>query len=291
MFGFFRRVSIKKFLIDLNNEVSESNVSNGAAAIAFFLMLAIFPAIIFLLALLPYLPIEHLKEAIFDSIAETMPGRAADLVFDIVDKVTSQRQGGLLSFGLIFAIWSASAGINAIMMQLNTTYEVEETRPYWKSRGTSLLLTIVYFVTVIAGFALIVMGGVIQSWAASLIGWSEPLLVFFAVFRWAVIVALLLFAFACIYYMGPNKDQKFIFVTPGNSITVVIFIIASVLFRIYVVNFSNYDATYGSIGAVIVLMMWLYIVGWVILLGGEINALVERYNADFEGRGEGRESG
>ena len=289
MFEFFRRVSFMKFLQDLYQEIADDDVFNGAAAIAFFLMLAIFPAIIFLLALLPYLPVEHLKEAIFNFIGQALPTTASKLVFGIVNKVISHRRQGLLSFGLVLAIWSASTGIYAIIRQLNTTYDVKESRSYSKRRGTSLLLTFLYLAAVIIGFALIVLGGLMQSWVASLIGWSHPLLIFFAVFRWAVIVALLLLAFACVYYIGPDVKQKFAFVTPGSSIAVVIFVAASVLFRLYVVNFGHYDATYGSIGAFIVLMIWLYIVGWVILLGAEINALVEHYSPSGKARGEQRE--
>jgi membrane protein len=289
MFEFFRRVPLKKFVKDLLNEIAEDDISNGAAAIAFYLMLAVFPAAMFLLTLLPYLPIAHLKEAVFEFLGQALPADAARLFIDIVEKVTSQQRGGLLSFGLIFAIWSASSGMYAVMQQLNTTYDVKEGRPFWKARGTSILLTLVYVVMVIGAFGLIVLGGVIQAWLASLVGWSEPLLIFFATFRWVIIALLLLLALACIYYFGPDVEQKFRFITPGSVAGVLVLVGVSLIFRLYVTNFADYDATYGSIGAVIVLMLWLYIAGWVILLGSEVNALIEHYSQSGKKKGEKEE--
>jgi membrane protein len=286
---YYRGVPLKKFLTDLYNEIAEDDVSNGAAAIAFYLMLAVFPAAMFLLTILPYLPIQHLKEAVFDFLGQALPANAAQLFIDVVEKLTSQRRGGLLSFGLVFAIWSASSGMYAIMQQLNTTYDVKEGRPFWKARGTALLLTLVYAVMIIGAFALIVLGGVIQTWVASLIGWSQPLLIFFATFRWVIIIALLLFALACIYYFGPDVEQKFRFITPGSIMAVIFLVCVSLIFRTYVTNFADYDATYGSIGAVIVLMLSLYIAGWVILLGSELNALLEHYSRSGKDKGEKEE--
>jgi membrane protein len=284
-----RGVPLKKFFKDLYNEIVEDDISNGAAAIAFYLMLALFPAAMFLLTILPYLPIQHLKEAVFDFLGQALPTSAAQLFIDVVERITSQRRGGLLSFGLVFAIWSASSGMYAVMQQLNTTYDVKEGRPFWKARGTALLLTLVYAVMIIGAFALIVLGGVIQAWVASLIGWSKPLLIFFATFRWVIIIALLLFALACIYYFGPDVKQKFRFVTPGSVLAVLVLVGSSMLFRLYVTNFADYDATYGSIGAVIVMMLWLYIAGFMILLGSEVNALIEHYSASGKEKGEKEE--
>lgn len=282
---------IAQFLKDLNNEISDHNVYNGAAALAFYMMLSIFPAAIVVLGLLPYLPIPHLDQAIMDLVAQVLPRQSATLFTGVVKSVTSQRHGGLVSFGLLFLLWSASSGLYAIMQQLNITYEVKEGRPFWKVRATALLLMILFFILVVGGFGLIIGGGKIQGLLGNLIGWSGPLLVFFAIFRWVIVALLLLTAFATIYYFGPDVEQKFRFISPGSLFGVVFLALASIGFRVYVSNFSNYSATYGSLGAVIVLQMWFYIGGLIILAGSEVNVLLEHRDPAGKNKGQKVKSG
>ena len=283
-------VSWKQFLKDLYREISDDNVFNGAAALAYYLMLAIFPAAIFLLTLLPYLPVPNLSEAVMDLLRQAMPGEAANLFAGVVQNVTTQRRGGLLSFGLLFTLWSASSGLYAIMQQLNITYGVKEGRPFWKARGTALMLMLLFVLLVVGAFGLVVGGGMIQNMIASVLGRSQALLIFFAVFRWVVIVLLLLLGFAVVYYFGPDVEQRFRFITLGSTIGVILLIVTSLAFRFYVTGFSDYNATYGSLGAVIVLLLWLYITGLVILVGSEINALIEHYEPKGKEKGQKRES-
>ncbi len=279
----------KKWLTDLYQEISNDNVFNGAAALAYYLLLALFPALIFLLSLIPYLPIENLHQAVMDALRQAMPGDAVKMVEGVVSEVTRNKSGGLLSFGALATIWAASSGLYAIMQQLNITYDVKESRPFWKVRGTAVLLTILFGILIVGAFSLIVFGGVLQSWLGDQLGMSAPLLIFFAIFRWVVIALLLLGAFSLTYYYGPDVEQKFTFITPGAVMGVVILAVASLAFRFYVENFGDYAATYGSIGAVIILMLWLYIAGLVILLGSEINALAEHYAPDGKNKGERKE--
>ncbi len=284
MFG-----SIKKFILDLNNEVSDHNVYNGAAALAFYLILSIFPAAIVVLSALPYLPIPHLSRAILNLVSQVLPRQSAQLFTGVVNEVVSNRNGGLLSFGLIFTLWSATSGIYAIMQQLNITYEVKEGRPFWKVRGASIILLAIFFVLIVGGFSLIIGGGAIQGWAGDKIGPSKPLLILFAAFRWAIVALALLSAFSILYYFGPDVEQKFKFITPGSVLGLILLVLASLGFRFYVSNFSNYNATYGSLGAVIVLLMWFYIGGLVILVGSEVNVLLEQRHADGKRKGQKRE--
>ena len=133
------------------------------------------------------------------------------------------------------------------------------------------------------------LGGIIQDWIGNRFGFTSPLLTFFAVFRWVVIVLALLLGFAIIYRYGPNIEQKFAFITPGSVFGVNLLIVASLGFSFYTSNFADYNATFGSIGAVIILMLWLYIVGLVILLGSEINVLLEHYSSEGKRKGEKKE--
>lgn len=279
----------KQFFTELKQEVSDDNVFNGAAALGYYLTMAIFPAIIFVMTLLPYLPIAQLDQAIMDMLGQALPKEAYDMVAGVVDQVTSQKRGGLLSVGILGTIWAASAGMYAIMQQLNITYDVKEERSFIKARATAIVLSLMFGLLVIGAFSLIVLGGVIQDWLGSRFGFSGVLLGFFVVFRWLMIIAALLLGFALIYKYAPNVEQKFKFVTPGSIIGVVLLIVASLAFSFYTRNFADYSATYGSIGAVIILMLWLYIAGLVILLGSEINALVEHHSPKGKRKGEKKE--
>lgn len=278
--------SIKQFAIDLYNGISNHNVFNGAAALAYYLFLAIFPAAIVLLSILPYLPIPHLKQAIMELLGQALPKQSADLFTGIVNSVVSQRRGGLLSFGIIFVLWSSSSGLSAIMQQLNITYEVKDGRPYWKFHATALLLMVLFFILVIGGFSLIIFGGLIQGWLEGFLGAGKPVLIVFATVRWIIVVVFLLLAFAIVYYFGPDVEQKFRFISPGSIFGVVFLALASLGFQYYVSHFSNYSLTYGSIGAVIILQLWLYIAGMVLLLGAEVNVLYERSHPEGKDRGE-----
>ena len=257
-------------------EMQRDRAFDGAAVLAYYLTLAIFPAMIALLAVTPYLPIAHVDEAIMDMVREALPTSAADMFAGVVAQVTSERRGGLLTFGIAAAYWSASNGMYAIMRQLNVAFDVEEGRPFLRARGTALLLSLLFGVLVLAGFSLIVLGGAIQSWIGERLGVSPVLLDFFVVFRWVVIVLSLLFAISLTYFLAPNREEPFRLVTPGSASAVVLLIAASSAFSLYTSHFGNYSNVYGSIGAMVLLMLWLYIAGLVVLAGAAVDEVLAK---------------
>lgn len=279
----------KQFVLDLNQEISDDNVFNGAAALGFYLTLAIFPAMILLMTIIPYLPIEQVDKAIMDLLGQALPTEAYDIVEGVVTEVTRDQRGGLLSFSLLGTLWAASSGMVAIMNQLNLTYSVKEGRNFVRVRLTALILSLLFALLVIGAFSLIVLGGVMQDWLGDKFGFSNTLLMIFALFRWVVIVLALFLGFAVIYQYAPDVEQKFVFITFGSVLGVTLLIIVSIAFAFYTSKFADYNATYGSIGAVIILMLWLYIAGLVILLGSEVNSLVEHYSPRGKEKGEKKE--
>jgi membrane protein len=285
----FQGVSAKQFFYDLKQQIARDDIFTGAAALAFYLTLAIFPALILLMSIIPYLPIERVDQAIMDLLGQALPEEAYGMVEEVVIEVTRERRGGLLSFGALGTLWAASTGMFAIMRQLNKTYDVEESRNFFKARGTAILLSVMFVLLVVGAFTLIVLGGVIQDWLGTELGFSGALLAFFAAFRWIIILLALMLAFAMVYRYAPNVEQKFRFISPGSVVGVVLLIAASLGFSLYTANFANYDATYGSIGAVIILMLWMNIAGLVILLGSEVNAVTEHYSAHGKRKGERHE--
>ncbi len=278
--------SMKPFFRELYHDINEDDIFNGAAALSYYLLLSLFPAMIFLLSILPYLPVENLNQAIMAFINQALPKESATLLYGVVDEVTAEQSTSLLSFGAIATIWASSTGLYAIMQLLNKTYKVVEQRPFWKARGIAILMTFVFGIIIISAFALIVFGGFLQDYLIGQFGYQSFLIPFFTVFRWIVIAFLLLLGFSVIYYYGPNVEQDFKFITPGSILGTILLAVASLGMQYYVQNLADYAATYGSIGAVIILMLYLYIAGLVILLGSEVNALVEHHSPNGKNKGE-----
>jgi membrane protein len=260
-------------------EIQDDNIVDGAAVLAFFFLLAVFPAAIFLLSLLPSLSIPHLQQAIMDLLQQVLPEQSANLFEETIRYAASGGKGGLLTFGLIFTLWSGSSGVYAISEQLNGICDVTEGRPFWKARGISILMTVFFAVLTIGTLSLVIFGGAIQSWVASIIGWSQPLRVFFATMRWIILAAALLLALAVAYRFGPTENAKFRFLSPGNVVAAFLIAAASVGFRFYVSKFGNYGATYGSLAAIIVLMLWMYLAGIALLVGYEINKVLHPHKS------------
>jgi len=261
-------------------EIQDDHVFDGAAVLAFFFLLAVFPAAIFLSSLLPSLAIPHLRQAILDLLHQVLPEQSANFFEGTFGNVASKGAQGLLTFGLIITLWSGSTGVYALIEQLDAICDVTDRRRFWKKRGTAILLTIFFSFLAIASLSLVILGGVLQSRLASVIGWSRPLLVFFATLRWVIIGLSLLLALAMAYRFGPSGNPGFRFISTGNVVASILIALASVAFRFYVFRFGSYSVTYGSLAAIIILMLWMYMAGIAVLVGWEINKLLQRSRRD-----------
>jgi membrane protein len=261
---------------ELWREIQDDQISNGAAALAFYMVLSLFPLAIFGLSILPYLQVENLEQAVMDLISEALPRSAAELLTNTVRSVVSRRSSGLLSFGFVFAVWSATSGLHGLMQQLNVVYEVEEERTFLRARGLALVLTVAFFGLIVGALGLITCGGMLQEYIGNHLGWSGGLRLFFASLRWVIIIVALHSAFSLIYHLGPNLRRRFVFITPGSAAATAAMLLASLAFKTYVNRFSDYDALYGSLGAVIVLLLWLFAAGWVTLFGAELNDVLSQ---------------
>lgn len=264
----------------MGREILDDNVLDGAAVLAFFSLLAVFPAAIFVLSLLPSLQIPHLRQALVDLLYQILPQESASLFEVTVRYVASEGKSGLIIFGLVLSLWSASSGVAAVMDQLNLIHDVKEGRPFWKTRGLAIVLMLFFVALGIAALSLVIFGGAIQSWMASLIGWSGLLRGFFATLRWIIIAAAVLLALAVAYRFGPDADVKFRFISPGNVTAAILIALISLGFRFYVSVFSNYSATYGNLAAAIILMLWMYMAGIAVLVGEEINKIRQGGNSE-----------
>jgi membrane protein len=210
-----------------------------------------------------------------------MPGSAKELVQKTLDEVSNQAGGGKLSFGVLAALWAASNGMGAISETLNIAYDVKETRPWWKVRLVTVGLTIALAVLIISALALTLYGHRIADAVAASYGFGDVFTTTWKIVQWPIVLLFILVAFNLIYFFGPDiKEQSWRWVTPGAAIAVLLWLLVSFGFRLYLSFFNSYSATYGSLGALIIMMLWFYLTGLAILFGGETNSEIENAAAE-----------
>lgn len=265
-------------------EFSDDDMSTYAAALAYRALFSIFPFVLFLMAVLGFLNLPDFFDWLRSQAAMVLPPVALEQVNPVIDQL-QQSQGGLLSFGILLALWTASIGVRSLMNAMNKAYDVREGRPSWKLFILSVLYTIGIAIMLLLAAGFMTLGPQVMTWLAAQIGLEELLVILWSWLRWPVAILLLMLAVALIYYVMPDVEQEFRFITPGSAVAVIVWLVASVGFGIYVQNFADYNATYGSIGAIIVLLLYFYITAAVLLLGAELNAVIEHLSV--EGKNEG----
>jgi membrane protein len=270
----FGGITLKELAVRTWRETNEDNVFVSAAALAYYFLLALFPMLIFLSSLVGFLP--NAQQNIFHALAKVMPGEALNLVSKTIEDVVQHRSGGLLSLGIIGTLWAASGGVIAVMDTLNTAYDAKETRSFLKRRLLAIGLTIMLSLLIVSGTILIMFGDRFSLWLAARLGLGAEFAFLWGVVDYLLGLALVLFGLQLIYHFGPNVEQRWKWITPGAVFAVASVVIASLLFSLYLRFGPSYSATYGSLGAVIVLMLWLYLIGIVVLVGGEINSEIRQ---------------
>jgi membrane protein len=279
----------RDFLTRVWARAEEDEVFGRAAQLSYYFLLALFPLLLFLITLFGYMAGagSHLRHKLITYLGTVMPGAALQLVVATIDQVTNARGGGKLWFGLLAALWAASSGINALAQALNAAYDVPETRPWWKVRLISIALTAAIAVLIISALLLVLYGGQLGHFLAAFVHEGYAFTVAWKVLQWPISLAFVFIAFSFIYQFGPNlsarrrggrlpaSDFRRRWLSPGVVVAVILWMIVSLGFRLYLHFFNSYSATYGSLGALIILMLWFYLTGAAILLGGEINCEIE----------------
>ncbi|WP_417775571.1 YihY/virulence factor BrkB family protein [Stutzerimonas xanthomarina] len=265
-------------------DFSNDDMTTYASALAYRAIFSLFPFLLFLIALLGLLDLQDFFTWLREQVALVLPPDALNLVNPVIDGMQEQK-GGFLSFGILVALWSASVGVRSLMNAMNKAYDVKEGRPTWKLVVLSVVYTIGLALILLATAALMVVGPQVIEWLADQVGLKAIVVTLWTWLRWPVVVVLMMLVVAVLYYVTPDVEQEFRFITPGSVLAVIVWIAASTGFGLYVQNFGNYDATYGSIGAVIVLLLYFYISAAVLLFGAELNAVIE--HASTEGKDDG----
>jgi len=275
------------------SEVQKDNVFGRAAELSYYFLLALFPFLIFLTSIIGMVlgSGTGTRHALFQYLARIMPPSAFQLIDNTMYEVSESSGGGKISFGILAALWAASNGLGAITESLNTAYDLKESRPWWKQRLTAIGLTIALSILIIGALILVVAGGHIAEWLAGHYGLGPVFPTGWKIIQWPVVLACMTFAFALIYYLAPDfREQAWQWLTPGAVIGVALWLLVSLGFRVYLHYFNSYSATYGSLGAVIILMLWLYFTGAAVLIGGEVNSEIENAAAK-QGDPEAKEKG
>ena len=258
--------------------VDEHNLLGRASELAYNYLLAIFPLLLFLLALFGLFAERgtQLKSDLLFYLSRLLPPAAADLMGKTVNEVTSNSGGAKLTFGILLALSSASGGMSSMISALNGVYMVRDSRPWWKVRVIAVGLTTAISALVISALALVLFGGYATEIVGAKLHLGSVLVIAGKVVQWPAAIFFVTLSFSLIYFFAPDiKEQHWYWITPGSVVGVVVWLAASFGFRVYLHFFNSYSKTYGSLGAAIILLIWFYVTGLAFLIGGEINAQIE----------------
>lgn len=275
----------REFGKKLWRQVRDDHVTGHAAQVAYFLALSIFPMLLFLTALLGlFLEGDQvLRETLQNQLRRVAPGSALDLLMKVLEEISAGAGAGKISFGLLFSLWVASHGVRAIMISLNVAYGVAEARVWWKQQLVALMLTAGLLLFSFLALMLTLYGPKLLDFIASRAGLSALAYALWSILRWILLLAFILTVFNSLYLFAPNvKHKRWHWLMPGTVAAAAIWLAASFGFKAYLSFWDRYSATYGSIGAVIILLLWLYIAGIAILIGGEINSEIQKRFGAFE---------
>jgi membrane protein len=280
------RLSWKGLAKEIYREYQHDNVADSAAVLSYYFVYSLFPFLFFLATLAAYIPhVQVSMETLLSRAHALLPPQAMHIIDRNVRALVGQPRPKLLTLGLLVTLYSASRGVDAVRKALNLAYDVKESRPFWRTEGAAFGMTIGGAALVLFGIAAMIAGGDLGLWAAQKLDIARVYILAWSWLRWPVTAFLIMSCAALGYYLLPDVEQKFRFITPGSVLGTLVWLLATWGFAQYAGHFGKYNVTFGSIGGVIVLMTWFYISGFIFLMGGEINAILESKSADGKAAG------
>jgi membrane protein len=257
------------------HDAMEDDLLGLAAQLAYYFFLALFPAILFLISLASFFPLSNVADDVARALGPLVSQQVLDLIQEQMQRLANQDNGGLLTLGVAGAVWSSSAALVSIVGALNRAYDIEEGRPWWRVRLVAIGLTVGLALIVLVAFSLILVGPTLAKALGRTTGLGAPFEWTWLVLQWPLVFLLITTGVGLVYYFGPDADQDWAWITPGAIAATLLWLVVSLLFKIYVANFTDYEASYGAVGGVIVLLLWFYLSGAALLLGAELNAEIE----------------
>jgi membrane protein len=258
-------------------QFNKDEVLTRSAALSFYFAYALFPMLLFIVAVLGFFARNQVLVNTFSyQVSLVMPPAAFSLLNKVIREIAAHATGFKMVVGLGLALWSASSGVSSVMDALNHCYNVEESRPYWKRHLISIVLTVALAGLTILSLVIVLYGTYIADFVGERTGLEDATVTAWLIAQWPIALLLVAFAFALMYHWGPDVRRPWRWLTPGSLIGVSLWLAASLLFRTYLHYFNSYSRTYGSLGAGIVLLLWLLLSGMAILIGGEIDAEITK---------------
>jgi membrane protein len=257
------------------NETYEDDCMGLAAQLAYYFILALFPALLFLLALASFFPIERVTDEVMRGLATVAPPDVVRLITEQMRRISESDQGGLLTLGILGALWSSSSALVGLISALNTAYDIREGRAWWKVRLLAIGLTIALAIFLLISSTLVIAGPEIAGKIADTFGLGAAFTWTWNILQWPFALMLVITALALVYYYGPDVRQKWVWFSPGAALATLLWLGISLGFRGYLQFAADYDAAYGTIGGVIILLLWLYLSGFAILVGAELNSEID----------------
>jgi membrane protein len=265
-------------------EAMEDNCFGMAAQLAYYFFLSLFPALLMVVALSSAFP-SNLLDNILNWFGMFTPPQVLDVIRTQLHQIRQSGNTGLLTFGLLGALWSSSSAMTAVVDTLNRAYGVREARPWWRVQALAIIMTIVMSAFVLISFTLVVSGPELAEMIAARVGGGPLLAWTWKILQWPLVFWLISVGFSLLYYLGPDVEQLWPWIVTGSRIATALWLVISLGFRFYVMNFGQFNKMYGTIGAIIVVLLWFYLSGLVLLIGAELNAELE--HASPYGKAEG----
>ena len=263
--------------------IQKGSLTTRASSLAFNFFLAIFPGIIFLFSLIPYIPIDNFQDQLLSLMEDMLPYNAFHAMKDTIEDILMHQRGGLLSFGFILTFYFATNGVNAMINAFNSSYYSVETRSPLMQRLVSFVLVFILTFLVLFSIALIVFSGLALDYLVDKGILQDTITIYLLLIgKWLIIIGLFFFTSSFLYYYGPSRKSKFRFISPGSTLATILSIITSLGFAYYVNNFGQYNKLYGSIGTIVVVLLWLYFNSIILLVGFELNASIRNAKKESE---------
>jgi membrane protein len=268
-------LSLGELLKRTVSETIADDVLNLAAQQAYYFFFALFPAILAVISIASFFPVDDFVGTVSASLSRVAPGEVTSIVTDQLKKISDTNAGGLLTLAFLFTLWSSSSAVVAMCSTLNAAYDITEGRPWWKVRLTALGLTLGLALFILVSMTLVIAGPTLAEKIADMAGLGQAFVWAWKILQWPAVFVLVSIAIAMVYYFAPDAEQSWVWITPGSILATLLWLIASLAVSYYVGNFGSYTETYGVIGGVMVLMLWFYVSGIAILVGAELNAEIE----------------
>jgi membrane protein len=279
-------LSWKDVLRRIVQAATADNLLGWSAELAYYFFLALFPALLFFVALASFFPIHNFMDQILGALARFAPAEVLTLVRDQLLQISQNNNGGLLTLGIFGTLWSASSGMSSAMTTLNQAYHVKDGRSWVRVRITAVWLTIALALFILVSFALVLVGPTIIDRVADWIHLGKAFAWTWKILQWPLVFALVVTGVGIVYYVAPDVKQEWVWITPGAVFATLVWLLISLGFKWYVSTFANYQKTYGAIGAVIVALLWFYVSGLAILVGAQMNAVLEHASPEGKDPGE-----